>query len=399
MRIVLLSKTCSERTYAKVFEERSRKFVDPSQKFFMLLLKGMLKVEQTEVMCISIIPVSGNCHSKKIWRKSRENEDGITYFYPGFINIGLLRLLTATLTTLWQGIKNVSGKDYILYDPTDISLSLAAVLLKKWKKVKTVALITDIPSLATVIGHRKQKGLKMWLQERYDVAADKFLQYGDGYILLTEQMNEAVNKYHKPYIVVEGSVDADMQSQERVTEKKDIPKSIMYAGGLHEKFGVLKLVQAFIDARIPNYELKLYGSGQAVEKIEEIAKSNPAVKYMGVVPVSEIEKQERKAVLLVNPRPTTEEFTKYSFPSKTLEYMASGTPLLTTRLPGIPEEYFDYTYTFEEETVEGMKNTLIKVLDNDEKRLQEKGMAGQRFVLQTKNNVKQAEKIVKFIDR
>ena len=36
-----------------------------------------------------------------------------------------------------------------------------------------------------------------------------------------------------------------------------------------------------------------------------------------------IVKEEKKSTLLVNPRFTNEEYTKYSFPSKNMEYMAS----------------------------------------------------------------------------
>ena len=399
MRIVLLSKTCSEKTYTKIFNERNRKFVDPSQKFFLLLLRGIMKTKKAELRCISVIPVSGNCHSKKIWKKSAEKENDITYIYPGFINIGVLRFLTITITLLYQSLRDISHKDCVIYDPTDLCVSVVAGILKMWKRVKTVALITDIPSLVTAIGHRKQKGLKARLQEQYDIIADRLMRYGDGYIFLTEQMNEVVNKYNKPYIVIEGSVDGDMEDANISNEEKGIPPCVVYAGGLHEKFGVLKLVQAFTEADIPNYELKLYGSGQAVEKIKELSKENLKIKYMGVVPVSEIEVQERRAVLLVNPRPTSEEFTKYSFPSKTLEYMVSGTPLLTTMLPGIPKEYFDYVYTFGDETVKGMRDTLCRVLNFAPDDLKKKGMAGKDFVLKEKNNVIQAEKIVDFMGK
>ena len=34
--------------------------------------------------------------------------------------------------------------------------------------------------------------------------------------------------------------------------------------------------------------------------------------------------------------------------------MACGTPLLTTKLPGIPDEYYEYCYTLDDETVDGV---------------------------------------------
>ena len=45
---------------------------------------------------------------------------------------------------------------------------------------------------------------------------------------------------------------------------------------------------------------------------------------------------------------------KYSFPSKNMEYMVSGTPVLTTRLPGMPMEYYPYVYFIEEESADGI---------------------------------------------
>jgi len=42
--------------------------------------------------------------------------------------------------------------------------------------------------------------------------------------------------------------------------------------------------------------------------------------------------------------------------------MASGVPLLTTKLPGMPEEYNDYVYLFDDESVQGMRKTLDYLL-------------------------------------
>lgn len=88
-----------------------------------------------------------------------------------------------------------------------------------------------------------------------------------------------------------------------------------------------------------------FGDGTAAEQVKARAAGNPRIRYFGVVPHSQILAYERRASLLVNLRPTQETYTEYSFPSKTIEYMLSGTPLLTTRLKGIPDAYFDYVFT------------------------------------------------------
>ena len=85
---------------------------------------------------------------------------------------------------------------------------------------------------------------------------------------------------------------------------------------------------------------------------------------------------------------------KYSFPSKNMEYMVSGTPVLTTNLPGMPEEYKDYVYLFEDESVQGMARKIREVLSLPTNELYRKGRAAKEFVLNEKNNICQTHKIL-----
>ena len=103
--------------------------------------------------------------------------------------------------------------------------------------------------------------------------------------------------------------------------------------------------------------------------------------------------------MLVNPRPTAEEFVKYSFPSKTMEYMSTGTPVLTTVLPGMPEEYHPYVYLIRDETPQGIARALKDTLAQSDEALLQKGMAARNFVLTEKDNVTQAEKILEMLKR
>ena len=105
------------------------------------------------------------------------------------------------------------------------------------------------------------------------------------------------------------------------------------------------------------------------------------------------------ATLLVNPRPTGEEYVKYSFPSKTMEYMSTGTPVLTTVLPGMPKEYHPYVYLLEEETADAIAEKLGQIFAQPAEALFEKGMAAREFILKEKNNVKQAGKILAMLER
>lgn len=77
-----------------------------------------------------------------------------------------------------------------------------------------------------------------------------------------------------------------------------------------------------------------------------------------------------------------------------MEYMASGTPVLTTVLPGMPGEYHPYVYLIENESAQGIGEMLRKVLAQSDEALFERGKEARDFILQKKNNVLQAEKIL-----
>ena len=210
-------------------------------------------------------------------------------------------------------------------------------------------------------------------------------------------MNELVNPKNKPYVVIEGMVDIKMNKMQNKIEDKHEEKVIIYAGALYEKYGVKSLIEAFIELKDNDVRLWLFGDGDLANEINTYQEKDSRIKYFGVVPNEHVVREQLKATLLVNPRPSIEEFTKYSFPSKNMEYMASGTPVLTTPLQGMPQEYNDYVYLFEDETVDGMIKTLNTVLSKDKKELHHKGISAKEFVLKEKNNVVQAEKIVDMI--
>ena len=112
--------------------------------------------------------------------------------------------------------------------------------------------------------------------------------------------------------------------------------------------------------------------------------------------IATMEKQ-LQAWALVNPRISNAEYVKYSFPSKTLECMASGTPLLTTRLAGMPKDYYPYVYLFEDETQEGFVKSLRKVFALSAEELHEFGVAAKAFAIEQKNNISQAQKFYDFL--
>jgi hypothetical protein len=62
-------------------------------------------------------------------------------------------------------------------------------------------------------------------------------------------------------------------------------------------------------------------------------------------------------------------------------------------LAGIPGEYFDYVYSFKDQTVEGYKSTLEELILIPQDEMRRFGREAQSFVFVNKNNKLQALKL------
>lgn len=366
------------------------------QKFNRLFASGLVKNEE-EVTVLSAPPVGRHNSSKLFWHKGQEQDGNITYHYLNFINLPGLRQLCLTLgtfcRTLFWAMSKPKKERVVVCDVLNASMGAAAILACKITGAQTIGVMTDMPGLMV----RFETNQRMPLTTRMATCLIKwcFRNY-DKFVFLTEAMN-IVNEHHRPYIVMEGMSDGTMVDYNKSFEHKEV-RTIMYAGGLHERYGLKKLTEAFMMLPQKNIRLKLFGTGPFVDELEKkYCKKDKRVMYMGVVPNKEVVEAELEASLLVNPRPTHEEFTKYSFPSKNIEYMASGTPLLTTKLPGMPKEYYPYVFLIEDETTEGYSKSLAEALNKTDEELFEYGAKAKGFVLDKKNSCEQARRVIKLI--
>lgn len=394
MRLLYISALSSSRMIDQLHKQTGR---DPGfavQKFNRLLAHGISEIGN-DVTILSAPPV-GRHNSKKIWwHPKKEKEDGLVYHYLPFMNLPVVRQLFLMLGTYLKVRKLTYKKQVnaVICDVLNAGLCAAAIKACKHSDVQVVGIMTDMPGLMV----RFSKNQKMPFITRM---ATKLMRWSfnhyDKFVFLTESMN-VVNNRQRPFIIMEGLSDTEMATRQKVMNVGG-ERIVMYAGGLHERYGLRKLVEAFMLQKENNLRLDLYGSGPFVEELESnYCKKDARILYKGVVSNQEVVQAELNAALLVNPRPTDEEFTKYSFPSKNIEYMASGTPLLTTKLPGMPEEYYPYVYLIEDESVDGYSKALKNALSHSDEELYHFGETAKSFVLNKKNYLEQANRVAKLI--
>ena len=397
MRILYLSALSSEALINDIYKKT---IVDPGfavQKFNRLIVKGFL-ANGLHCRTLTSPPVTRKYASKLWFNRKREVEDGIDYLYIPFVNIPILRHLFLSIFSFFYVLKwGIGHKEekIIVCDVLNVSTCMGALLATKINRIQSVAVVTDLYGLMV---SEKRSFLKTFISRLANFLHNRYVSSFDNYVLLTEYMSDVVNPRRKPYIVMEAICDSNFANQlTNPSVAKEFPRTIIYAGGLYEEYGVGKLVESFLLAELPDAVLKLYGSGPYVKKLEKICEKHDKVKYMGVKPNSIVIEDEIKASLLVNPRPTSEEFTKYSFPSKNIEYMSTGTSVLTTRLPGMPVEYYPYVFLIDDESVEGYANALKSVFQNSAEELYKFGQKAKKFVISNKNNCLQTARIIDLI--
>lgn len=383
MKLIYVSCLISKSMFSNYFSSGIKVAEQQVQKYHRLFVEG-LHSNGYNISIVSAPPMTRKISSQIFKRGYKESINCVQYTYLPVLNIPVLKNMVTFMSAFFAQIKIcIRDKEtVVICDVLNLSISFAAVIVNRLFRRNVIGIVSDLPEM--LLCNPSLLFVKM---------SHAVIQLCTRYILLTEQMNGYLNKKNKPYIIVEGFADIHMIDSDNNLEEKYERKVILYAGALQQKYGIDLLVSGFIKANIPDSELHLYGDGDYVKQIITAGEEHSNIKYFGVVPNEQVVEAEIRATLLVNPRPTNAEYTKYSFPSKNMEYMSTGTPVLTTDLPGMPVEYHAYVYLFAKETIEGVSEALKSLLAKPKEELHQKGAKAKRFVLENKNNIKQASMI------
>lgn len=377
MHIIYAVSTCSDNTYKNLFENAPQKPAFQSQKYHRLLIEGL--AAHTQVDVAAVLPVNRGLLEEDVLKLPSEQEGGAWYHYATAYKNPLRKYIQGGLE-LYRTVLKLARPDSVVFvDCLNSTTAFFAQLAARKKGCRCVGIVTDLPEM---LGY----------SSLYQRLSKLVISRCTDFVLLTEMMNARVNPQGKPHVILEGHADIAMAN--RPPLPKSHPRTCLYAGSVQKIYGLQRLVEGFLLADLPDTRLLIYGPGDYVEELKAVAAQNSAVVYGGMLLSHQVVEEEQKATLLINPRPTDEEYVKYSFPSKTMEYMASGTPVLTTDLPGMPREYLPYVNLIREETPQGIAKALKEVLSRPEEALRQQGLEARRFVLEERNNVVQAKKIL-----
>ena len=294
MKILYLTTSIEETNY-DYFLGKSFPVGNPSNQNFHSKMIRALALAGAEVTVLSLVPFS--TQGKKI-------VDHGNYHYIEHPDHLLDKVFLEK--SLFLRAKELGPYDSVIFD--SLNRHLGKVALRFHSTSEIVALLTD-----------KQKNLTN-AKKGYVKEILGNVSKADASIALSEGLLETFSMVNKPHWVTEGIIE----------ERGDAPidfldGSYLYFGGaLLPRYGIYDLIKAYEKTK-PDYDLVIAGHGASLEPF-----NNPRIKFVGQVSKQTNYALQAHAAALINPRPYDLHLDAESVPSKMLEYLASGKPVIST---------------------------------------------------------------------
>lgn len=350
---------------------------------------------------INSAPVGCYPRSNKrlVFRSTRGKYKNAVFHEIGFLNIPVIKPVMRFFSYI-RLIQKYAKKDrrlviYGLYLPQ--LLALKFVKLFRPNCVDAAIFIDDLPGQYGIL---PRSFVRRIIKLFFDNQIIKILNDGktiSHFALLTDQMSKVIQMHERNFTVIEGI--ARQNTEPESNHFKDSKKKIIYyAGTLNSEYGIETLTDAFMQIQGDEYELWICGDGDARETVEKAALADKRIRYYGFVDKERADELRDLSDVLVNPRTNEGAYTKYSFPSKTIEYMLAAKPIIMYKLDGIPIEYDCFlNYVSGVQPIDLAKK-IVDVCVADSKEAEERARDGRKWILKNKNPKAQMAKLLSLFE-
>ena len=226
-------------------------------------------------------------------------------------------------------------------------------LLKKLKKIKLILEVEEIYS--DVIGNNRLRKREI-----------SFLSLADGYIFSTELLNEEINFYKKPYIIVYGNYKNEKKFESLFNDNKI---HVVYAGTFNQKKGGATIAVNTGRFLTSNYIVHILGFGNEkdtrnIKKLcNEVTKISEAkVIFEGLKSGDDFLKFLQSCDIGLSTQDPNAAYNNTSFPSKILSYMSNGLRVVSIRIPAVEKSSISRNiYFYENQNPEDIAKTIISI--------------------------------------
>lgn len=320
----------------------------------------------------------------------------------GFLNIPILKHFTRAFkerSTIREWVKsNSSNKKMVFIYSLDPRFVRIVKLIKRYNSKVTICIsINDLPENIMLGKNNQSIIIRLW-KSYNKIRVRNGLKHVDCFMIVTKQIKEKLKLVNKPCVIIEALKDIETYPPKYRPIKHDNIKRIVYTGSLIKKYGIINLLEAFLKIKELDYQLLISGDGSAKDTVIDYSKKDSRIKYLGVLSPDKTLLLQTRATVLVNPRQNTNDYTKYSFPIKNVEYLLSGNPVICYKLDGIPKEYDQYLLYVNDDSVCSLRDKIVEVCQMSTKKRNSIGDKGRQFVCENKNVEYQTNKILRMME-
>lgn len=309
----------------KKYETKIKHISNAANRFVINLCNALRDKNHIHIM--SYIGIDVNPEIKK---RIKNRVDGVSYFFKddGFI-YSLLNLKRET-------IRRIVCADILVTYNVVYAWMFVPWIAKRYKK-KSVLVLADFSD---------SKAFSSYIRKIYAFIQKMIITRYDYVIGLSENVEKYMRKGQK-FICIEGGIEQSVydyfkwkpESEQIVTEKNEV--TFMYAGLLAPVTGIEQLLLAFESTEQSFFRLKITGGGVYENLVTDAASRDHRIKYMGCMDYEVYLDELASADILINPRNMSLSENENNFPSKIMEYLATGKQIISTKFPGW-QKYKDY---------------------------------------------------------
>ena len=348
MKIIYFTTAQDEKDYRSFINIWKIPLNASNQNFHNKLIRSLAINNKVEV--ISIRPFSNSKTRVLSLKKETKSDGNITWHYIKRWGGKIYR----TLTINPDVGKILNGMDLsesvFLTDTINTSVVNTATKMAKRYKRPLIGICTDSPS--NISGTSRS----------YTLHLLKAAEHYSGVIALTEGLKDLFNPENKPSYIFEGLVE-DRKYEKYGENKKPY---FFFGGALMERYGVYSLISAFQKLNNEDVELYICGHHGNKERLKEAIGGSSNIKFLGLLPVNKVMEYEYNSLACINPRPFSEDLDRFSIPSKTLEYMSMGRPVISVKNSILKEKFPEDIIWIESSNEKDILSGLKKGLDMTE---------------------------------
>jgi len=377
MNLIYFGYYCDNQLFSRINTQDSYKLSQARQNFEELILMG-LSQSFPDIDIYSYLPTK---RGRKIESYSSINDKIIKLYKVDknnpFSNIyNLLKILFL--------VAKFPRKSSIIMYAINPLFMIPLIILRPFKKFEITTICSELPQFRRGKENYFTR-VKHKIQSFYNRKFDK-------YILITHLMKDVIPVKNKPYLVIEGMVPY----QEKVP-KIARSNDIMYAGALTPDNLIINFIEASLRSLLVD-KILIFGEGPEEKRIKKLAETHNKIVFFGYKKREEILEYEKSVGVLISLRNIEDSISKYAFPSKLMEYMLSGTLILSTKIEGIPDEYDQFIDFTENVEPNSLAKKIDDILSLDDETYFYKSLRQQDFILEQKNFLVQTLKIAKLIN-